>query len=321
MAVPTNTAQVYQLGGTTGVGLGNREDLADMITRIDPQDTPFMSMIATKRPKISAVFTEWLTQTLDAVNLANAVIEGDDPAGDAVVAPVREKNSTQLSDKVAIVSSSQDTVSHAGRKTEIGYQVMLKSLSLKRDIEGIITQTQGRNAGAAGTARTTRALESWLITNVDSGAGYADGTDTTAPTDGTQRAFTETILKSVIKQSYNSGGMPDCLLLGPSNKQVLSTFSGNATRFQATVDKKLITTIDVYVSDFGELRAIPSRRCRDRTAFVLEKDKWGVGYLQGFAVEPLAKTGHSIKRLISAEYALIAYNEASSGKAADLTTP
>lgn len=314
MAVPTNTLQTYQ-------AIGNREDLHDMITRIDPQDTPFMSMIATKRPAVNATLTEWLTQTLDTIDTANAVIEGDDPAADAVVAPVREKNSTQLSDKVAIVASTQDAVNKAGRKSEIGYQVMLKSLSLKRDIEAIITRSQPRAAGAAGTARTTRSLEHWIQTNRDSGAAYAFTNETTALTDGTQRAFTETMLKSVIKQTYNSGGNPDCIMVGASNKQALSAFAGNGTRFNAVSEGKMLTSIDIYVGDYGELRVIPNRQQRDRTAFVLEKDKWGIGFLQPFSVEPLAKSGHSTKRLISAEYALVAFNEKASGKVSDLTTP
>jgi len=37
MALPTNTF-------TTATAIGNREDLSDMIYRIDPTDTPFMTM-------------------------------------------------------------------------------------------------------------------------------------------------------------------------------------------------------------------------------------------------------------------------------------
>ena len=74
MAVPSNTFQTYQ-------AIGNREDLSDVIYRIDPTDTPFMT--AFEREKASAVNHEWQTQALAAVDTANAVVEGDDATTDA----------------------------------------------------------------------------------------------------------------------------------------------------------------------------------------------------------------------------------------------
>jgi hypothetical protein len=38
-----------------------------------------------------------------------------------------------------------------------------------------------------------------------------------------------------------------------ANKQTISTFTGNATRYKEAEDSKLNAAIDVYVSDFGEL--------------------------------------------------------------------
>jgi hypothetical protein len=55
MALPTNTFATYE-------SIGNREDLSDDIYRIDPTDTPFMTMA--KREKASAVNHEWQTQAL-----------------------------------------------------------------------------------------------------------------------------------------------------------------------------------------------------------------------------------------------------------------
>src|SRR4030081_1895154 len=74
MALPTNTFTTY-------TAVGNREDLSDMIYRIDPTDTPFMTAI--DKAKASAVNHEWQTQALAAANTANAQLEGDDAAADA----------------------------------------------------------------------------------------------------------------------------------------------------------------------------------------------------------------------------------------------
>ena len=70
MALPTNTFATYE-------AIGNREDLSDVIYRIDPTETPFMSGI--EKEKASAVAHEWQTQALAAASSANAQLEGDDP--------------------------------------------------------------------------------------------------------------------------------------------------------------------------------------------------------------------------------------------------
>jgi hypothetical protein len=63
------------------------------------------------------------------------------------------------------------------------------------------------------------------------GNGFSGGT-VTAATDGTQRAFTESLLKNVAQQVYSAGGDADTLMVGAAQKQVVSTFTGNNTRTQ-----------------------------------------------------------------------------------------
>src|SRR5256714_3023001 len=170
MALPTNTFATYE-------AVGNREDLSDVIYRIDPTDTPFMS--ACEREKAAAVNHEWQTQALASVDTANAVLEGDDATTDAVTPTVRLGNICQISDKVARVTGTQQAVEHAGRDDELEYQEMLKGLELKRDMESVLVGTnQAKNAGNSTTARLTASVLSWIKTNTSKGAG---GTDPAAP--------------------------------------------------------------------------------------------------------------------------------------------
>jgi hypothetical protein len=80
MALPTNTFATYE-------AIGNREDLSDVIYRIDPTDTPFMS--SSEREKATAVNHEWQTQALAAADTTNAQLEGDDANTNTVTATVR----------------------------------------------------------------------------------------------------------------------------------------------------------------------------------------------------------------------------------------
>src|SRR6266540_1150749 len=316
MALPTNTFATYE-------AIGNREDLSDVIYRIDPTDTPFMTGI--EREKASAVNHEWQTQALAAADTANAVLEGDDATTDAVTPTVRLGNICQISDKVARVTGTQRAVDHAGRDDELAYQEMLKGLELKRDMEAILVGTnQAKVTGDATTARKTATVLSWIKSNTSKGAGGADPTaadGTGTRTDGTQRAFTEANLKSVLQSIWNSGGKPDTIFTGGFNKQVFSTFTGRATPTEETKSKKIIAAVDAYESDFGTVKVVPNRFQRARDVLVLEMDKWAVAYLSGRKMLsiPLAKTGDSDRRQMLSEYALEARNEKASGGVFDNT--
>ena len=310
MAAPTNTFQTYQ-------AIGIREDLSDVIYRITPTVTPFLSAI----PKIKAAqpLHEWQTQDL-ASSANNAQIEGDDTAATAATPTVRLSNRTQISSKVIAVSGTQIASNTAGRKDELAYQLSLKALELRRDQETALTQNTTAVTGNSSTARQLRGLEGWCKTNSDLGASGADPdyVGNTAPTDGTQRAFTEAQLKNVLQKVFTQGGEPDLLMLGASQKQTFSTFTGNSTRMDKGEDGKVFAATDVYVSDFGEIQAKANRFQRSRTAFVLQSDKWALAVLRPYQTTELAKTGDAEKRLLVVEYTLEARQEKASGVIRDL---
>lgn len=60
----------------------------------------------------------------------------------------------------------------------------------------------------------------------------------------------------------------------------------------------------VYVSDFGELKAVPNRFMRTRDVFVIQSDKMAVAYLRPFQTIELATTGDAQQRELVVEYAL-----------------
>jgi hypothetical protein len=313
MSLPTNTFSVYD-------AVGNREDLSDEIFMISPTETPFFS--AVEKVTASAVLHEWQTDALASVDTSNAVLEGDDATTDASTATVRLGNYCQISDKVARVTGTQEAVDHAGRGSELDYQKMKRGKELKRDIEAILSGTnQARNAGAAATARKVASVLSWIKTNTSksgSDPSAADGTGTR--TDGTQRAFTEAQLKSVLQLTWTEGGRPDLIIVGGFNKQVFSTFTGRATPQENAKDKKIVSSVDVYEGDFGVQKVVASRFSRSRDALVLQPDMWAIAHVRKMVSIPLARTGDSERAQILSEYTLEARNEKASGGVFDLTT-
>jgi len=306
---------------TAHTAIGQREDLSDVIYSISPTETPLLNTLA--RSKATAVYHEWQTDSLAAATTANAAVEGADATSATISPTVRLGNYTQIVQKTIQVSGTLDTVNKAGRKSEKAYQLARASSELKRDIETILASNQARSAGNSSTARKMASMLSWIKTNTSVGTGGVDpltiGESTR--TDGTQRAFTETLLKTVISEVFVSGGSPKVLLVGAAGKQKVSTFAGIAAqRYMAPADAPttIIGAADVYLSDFGSVSVVPDRFMRDRDALVLDPEFAAVAYLRPFQTNELAKTGDSDKTQILAELTLEVRNEAAHGGVFDL---
>jgi hypothetical protein len=315
MAQPTNTFATNDM-------VGIREDLSDVIYDVSPTETPFLSMVA--HVEATATNHEWQTHSLTAASSTNHVIEGDEASTDAGTATTRLGNYTNISDKVARVTGTARAVSTAGRADEMDFQVMNRSKELKRDMESLLLANHAQVAGNDTTARELAGLPTWLITNTDFGATGADATGdgSNARTDGTQRAFTEDQVKTVLQLAWTEGGNASVLMTGGFNRQVASSFSGNGTKMQKAEDSKLHASYDVYASDFGDLKMVPNRFMRSRDAFILDPELWAVAFLPGrnMLVTELAKTGDTDRKQILSEYTLEARNEKGNAGVFDLTT-
>lgn len=307
----------------TYTAVGQREDLSNVIYNISPTDTPFMNSVG--KNSATAVLHEWQVDSLAAVNVANAVVEGAD-AGSQVLAPtVRVGNRTQISAKTVKISGTLEQVNKAGRRSEKAYQLAKASSELKRDMEAILLSNQVSAAGnGSSTARTLGGLQTWLNSNYN-GTGTAGNLGTTARVTGTDRAFTATILNTTIQSCFTNGGSPTILLVTPAEKVVASTFTGIATRFRdvpASQQAQVIAAADVYVSDFGIIQIVPDRFIpnadNDNTAFLLDPEMAAVSYLRPFMTNELAKTGDSENTQLLVEYTLEVRNQAAHGIISDL---
>jgi hypothetical protein len=334
MGISTNTYQT--IAGAGDAAIGQREDLSDIIYNISPTETPFMMMCG--RGTVTANLHEWQIDELATADFNNSTIEGDEPTFGIVVTTIRSSNRNQISNKSVVISGTLEAVDKAGRKSEMAYQLAKMAKELKRDMESILIA--GRATGGAVTQIAAIAVsdtsggkltpyETWMTADANqpqNRTGTAPTTDDGfTPTavgveGGALRAFKEADLKEVIRECWQEGGDPSVIMVGPFNKQALSAFSGNTTRFDRSEDMRLVTAIDVYVSDFGEHRVVPNRFMRDRSALVITPRMWSVDYLRGFRQFPLAKTGDAEKRELLAEYTLRSSNPHASGIVADLTT-
>ena len=324
MAIATNTRTTY---GAIGI----REDLSNIIYNISPMDTPFISNVG-KGAADNTLF-EWQTDELTAA-AANQQLEGDDSMNAlAVSEPVRLTNYCQISYKAVQTSGTAEAVDFAGRRSSQAYQLAKRAKEIKRDMEKMLLSNDVKVAGAAGTARKTAGVMSWLGTTsagtsniilgsaspvvgvVNNGSSSpAVGPDgTTVASFGTSAVLTMAMINLAMERCFTLGGEPSTILAPADLKQKISALGGSViadlvTNHDKATQGTAVNAVDVLVTDFGTLKIVPSRLMLADMLFFVDYDFWSVDYLRPFQTETLAKTGDSIKQLMIAEYGLRAKN-------------
>jgi len=317
MAQPTNTFDSYD-------SVGIREDLSNVIFNVAPDETPFYSKCA--KTKATQANHEWQTDTLRA-SKDNKHIEGDDTTAEARTATTRLGNYTQIFKDAVVIPDSDDTTDKAGRGREMAYQIMKVAKEQKLDVEKGLFENNAKVAGSATVARELAGVPAWLVTNVDfqSGNGGAnptgDGSDARTD-DGTPTVFTQAKFDDVMQSIWEEGGKPDtCYLSAFQMNKALGFDGNNNQRSQVQAgDKKVVKSLDVYITPWGTVEFMPSRENRSRDVFIMQDDMWKVAMQRSTKQTPLAKTGDNSKRQVVTELTLQCCNEKSSGANYDNTT-
>jgi hypothetical protein len=220
---------------------------------------------------------------------------------------------------VAGVTKTQQAVDKVGMQDALAEEVGYKMAEIKRDMELMIHANTAKVAGDDSTARKTAGIPTWILNAVAVGANpTGDGSDTA--TDGTQRAFTESMLLDASKLAYDDGGSPSLLIVGTFNKRVASGFAGNQSRNADAKEKKLINSVSVYEDDFNTLKIVPDRFSVSRNAVLIDPEYMKLAYLRAFDTWSLAVTGSSMRKQIETEWALEVCNRDAHAIIRDLTT-
>ncbi len=309
---------------------GNLEQLSDVVSRITPEDTPIYSMI--EKVSFTGTHPEWETDDL-AAPAANIQLEGDEYTFGATTAAVRVGNYTQIMRKEGVISGTQDATDNTGGVEQVKYQKLKKGVELRKDVEFSIVDT---NASVAGATRESGSLNTWITSNVSRGAtgtngGYNSGTGlTAAPGPGTQRAFTKTLLDTVMQQGYTNGANFRHLFVSPYVKSVFVTMMSDSNvasfRYAASTGKEnsIIANADIYEGPFGKVMVHPNRVMAGsatlaRNAFLVDPEFLQYGWFRKIAEDKeVAKIGDAKRFVLLGEGALRVRNEKGLGVLADL---
>lgn len=294
---------------TTTQAVGQREDLSDVIYRIDPSETPLLSNLT--RETTNAITHEWQVQELASAVDTNAASEGADYSYANPNPTVRFSNIHQIAVQAASVSNTLDVVDKAGRDRETAFVKVSKGLEQRRDINKSLYKNEAKSSS---DPRKAAKLITW-ITNVDApsdmAAATGDGSDA-ADLTGTAAALTLAKIEAAHLAAYNDGGNPSMLLMSPTNKQNFSGLSGgsvstNQITYTAPREAAIVGSVSLFLNDFGELSVTIDRQCPNSEMYLVDTDYVCLGNLPGrsFSVSDISPTGDATKFAIVSEYTLI----------------
>ena len=308
--VATGRSQADNTSGRNFNDVSQREDLANFISMITRDETPFMSSIG--KTKATSIFHEWQTDSLAAPGNSR-ISEGTDyivPGGVstggvgvgtvngqtvgsafAVVGDQRSRlgNYTQINGKTIAVSGTRRAIDQAGVADEYAYQLKKRGTEMRRDVEHDLINS-GNVASATGS-RTFGGYQAWI--NVESGNTATDaniasgdsfsgskfgtviragsggnaassmGTGRAAPVLGavaTRGALSLSDIDEVMQRIYQEGGKASKIMLSPKLRRDFSDLmvTDSGVRRNIDMDGKLRQSVDVYMSDFGDLMVIPN---------------------------------------------------------------
>ena len=244
---------------------GVREDLTSIISLLEPEASPLVSMM--KKGKATGTFVEWQADKLGTPEF-DGVSEGEDVSSFKNQAADRARlgNYIQKFRDTFMTSDLQELVDTAGVSSEFARAESHAVRNVKRSIEAAFCSAQDRQAEAgSGTPYKTRGLLKWLGSGgqpSDIPAAYQSvANDTT----GTQ---TEATFNSVLQELYEANGMPGgqlTLIAGPSLKQEISNFSRQLAATNGTYvvnqdadSRKITLSVNLYEGDFGNVAVVPS---------------------------------------------------------------
>lgn len=324
----------YTFGGTNSLITGViKEDLLEQITNVDPWDTPWVS----QAPKVGArhVYHQWLKDTLSSTiyNSTAGAVEGADWSLDSNTAPVREFNITMILSKNVGVSETQRAVDTAGFKDQYAYEVQKATKELAIKLERLVFANLTTATGASGTARVMRGLQSFITTNTAYAGAGAGETVGNATADG---QLGVNGFNDMLNAIFSSGGNPEQVYVSPKVKRQISSFAlpgagagSPFTRNIAAVEKKLISSIDFYDSDFGLIQLVLDRWVPESTntttavasasltggqMFFLSRAINRLAWLRPMSHQLIGKRGDSVAGYVVGEVTLEVLNEKANGR-------
>ena len=300
------------------------------------------------KTKAAAIFHEWQTDTLEAPGNSR-VAEGYDYADPVtpnagvtneagpevrVVGPNRSRlgNYCQINAKTIAVSGTRRAIDQAGVADEYAYQLKKRGTEMRRDVEMDLVGTA--NVATSGTnIRSMGTLRAWIspgaatvqANNVTDVAAASQGIGTVVSTDHSTPANNDSALSlsdidAVMQSIYEEGGKASRVMVSPKLRRDFSDLMITDTGVRRNIDEKgkLRQSVDVYMSDFGDLMVVPNYimglgDLADEAAFIYDPQWFKMATLRPMQEVEVGQKGDSTVGMFLEEQSFVVTNPLGSG--------
>jgi hypothetical protein len=317
---------------------GNREDLTDLLTILEPEDTPILSTI-TKTKKPSNTYQEWQVDNLSPVSFPG-IVEGKDVSNFDNKSANRSRigNYIHIFQRPWAVSQVQELMNPAGISNEVAQSKAKALREVKRDIESAIGSDNDMRADNGTLGWNTRGLGSFIASSAQSvnpvPAIYltpAASINATATGSLTEANF-NAVFQSIFEQ--NGGRRNYQLFAGPSLKSAVSNFqrvtgsAGTTKTYMVTQDateNAIDLNVELYRGDYHDVQVIPTlfngrvdggaitNQVRAR-GYVIDPELIGWGYMKGIEQTEFPPRGGGRSGVIEAIGTVVVKNPLGLGK-------
>lgn len=196
----------------------NKGDWQDLITNLDPDATPFWSVL--KHRKVQDQNPKTLADSLSAADTANAHADGAVAPAAVSTARTVVQNWAQNFRKTAAVSNEQVATAQYGLSNEYAYQKAKQGVQILQDIEAVFVSDQARVAPAVANGRTPK----------------ADGLSTIISSH-TSSTFSQANYETLAAAVWADGGKPDVAYMSSAKLILVSAWTTTPTRFTTKIDE------------------------------------------------------------------------------------
>jgi hypothetical protein len=344
-------ANSYASPSTAG---GNREDLRDILTILEPEETPFTSSVQ-KGEGPNATFIEVLADTLRKPRISGTR-EGTD-AGKANNKVAKRQRFGSYVHRVQDeygVTDVQQAISKRGGVAAVSNEygeAKAKTLrEVKRDIESICCSANEMQGGSD-TEMQTRGVFTWINSSAQSvnpvpadfrppatvatGAGFDSSTSYPTIMSGVSGidTMTEANFNSLLRNlSKIYGGKKDYnVIAGDNITQTVDNFtrinsSSSAVRYQVLENAsshQITLSVNIFDSTFGRCAIIPTQWNNvssttgvgdPNVAYVLNMSLWRLMFLENLHSVDQDENAGGMSGYVKAMFALLCLNPKGNGK-------
>jgi hypothetical protein len=331
-------ANSYVSPGTAG---GNREDLRDILTILEPEETPFTSMVK-KADSPKSTFVEVLADTLRKPR-TTGTREGQDAGKGNNKAAQRQRFGAyvhRVQDEFGVTDVQQAISQHGGVAAVSDEYAQAKAKcirEMKRDIEAIACSDVEMQGGSDTDMRTRGAFK-WLDSSAQGTqpvpANFRPSTNVILSGVSGVNAFTEVQLNAILRNlSKVYGGKRDYeMLAGDNFVETVDNFTRTNTASDQTKTRyqvhemanthEITLRVSVFDSSFGRVKVMPTQFNKldsngdgdPNTALILNMNLWQMLFLEQLHSVDQEENAGGQSGYAKAMFALLCLNPKGNGK-------